>query len=1322
MSAHHQAPVDWKSSKNLSSIVPRLVRGNENGNLISQQDYISAFGTARPQKHYRRQLIGLGRAGGGASSRPHVTISQLERPGGSVTIGKYADASCVHCALDMSACIDISSTTVYSYNYEDALWETIPTAARANLPANPGSGNATFATPGAGNGLNGYQTLGAGPTSFTVIESQPHRAVIGGLRAPSYIVTNLKSFGPYVAPWSVGGGGGGEQIYGGAAIYNSITESFEPMGGGMYVVPIDPQNNPNISASDGCIAGHYPLQFVSVNTKVYAYGDFNRVYDTSLSYLDVSGVAAWDVVENKWSKLPHTTPSGKLHPCFQPTGKWWLEKTIPGVLTFGWEASRCLVLPGSGAGAYDVSWGYNCLPSCATTYNGNVIFGGQFCGIGFSAAGYDISASGIAVYNPTTEVWSSLVPSGDLWNGPDVSNAYYTSKNYAGILCLEIEGDTMYVGGSFGETISVTAAGSVTTKATSECMVTYDWLTGTWGNIGLGARPNNPSGGWGPVTGSTNNSGGYRNGMMFGKGIRAFKVFKDRLYIACPPSQIFVQPDGTIYDTTTEHPPSPPASIPNLAVSGFYGLIAWDFSAQLFTDVYDWSAPGTATDWMHITLPPTGTTGAVQASSPGIYTLTKYQENGLDATLAIGGFFAAIVTAGGNITFSYSLIVWDDNKYRALGWGTDSSGIVQRGGDGSYFSLASPYIMPSTVSSVTIFDNKLWTISSGSALGNFNFSTDVVDDDGYYTRGIAYLDPRDDGVTTETCIEYAPIAADTTTTYLSDWPDADYYSGGSYTTDSSNNIYNKCISCNPEALVIKSKTRPPRSLNTYSNNAQYLQSRCKSIEANTTTNRYPGVVYVNANTGEPMNPDDLPIGPQTYASHEAFRCPNGLPYPVTYKPNNINFGVEGAVSNGIHMKRLVQNTITVNGAAIVTSHGLHESNSGRHQSTTSSQHYFIKVDPAPSLEFLFTTSNRRYIGSRVGPSQFHTHVIHHVSDHDHEHDTDSDHHSDSNHSDHHAPTSDHTHDACGNVIPVHVIPHSHRGDSVHNTPSPPPVHDHPTGEVTAMSFHAPSEPLLNTLTFDSGSSDLASLFNYWINRGTNELYIFQGATVGMLVWGFGPMGDATAPAASAPFIMPTPTYLSTNGGWITGEPIAGMFSSGTAITATYERSDYDGLGSFGTPDDIQSGVGNAWLNDESETTPITPPSILSTTDTYASIVLPGLPADMTSAKFNVCWPTPFSITAPPMINDSGVVTGAGLVISCSINTVVIADNIYGSGKMATFDIIIDSITNGGDAYSIGQKFSASLPDPVGPDAAAVATPDVRQLIRNIINVTVTEVV
>ena len=70
------------------------------------------------------------------------------------------------------------------------------------------------------------------------------------------------------------------------------------------------------------------------------------------------------------------------------------------------------------------------------------------------------------------------------------------------------------------------------------------------------------------------------------------------------------------------------------------------------------------------------------------------------------------------------------------------------------------------------------------------------------------------------------------------------------------------------------------------------------------------------------------------------------PYCISktiYKPNNVAFARQGAVSGSTRLKKLVSDTITVNGYSYYSARGAEEANIGKYQGTNFSGNYFVKM-------------------------------------------------------------------------------------------------------------------------------------------------------------------------------------------------------------------------------------------------------------------------------------------------------------------------------------------------------------------------------------------
>ena len=74
---------------------------------------------------------------------------------------------------------------------------------------------------------------------------------------------------------------------------------------------------------------------------------------------------------------------------------------------------------------------------------------------------------------------------------------------------------------------------------------------------------------------------------------------------------------------------------------------------------------------------------------------------------------------------------------------------------------------------------------------------------------------------------------------------------------------------------------------------------------------------------------------------EPIYCPS----QTIYKPNNIAFGRQGAVSGSTRLKKLVSDTMTMNGCSFYSAKGAQEANLGKYQGTNLSSNYYLKTSP-----------------------------------------------------------------------------------------------------------------------------------------------------------------------------------------------------------------------------------------------------------------------------------------------------------------------------------------------------------------------------------------
>jgi hypothetical protein len=156
----------------------------------------------------------------------------------------------------------------------------------------------------------------------------------------------------------------------------------------------------------------------------------------------------------------------------------------------------------------------------------------------------------------------------------------------------------------------------------------------------------------------------------------------------------------------------------------------------------------------------------------------------------------------------------------------------------------------------------------------------------------------------------------------------------------------KTMSSCPQTRIIKS-ARSKISRAYYGSTAAYLQARCKTVQQKLSRAKVPGISYYNGTT--PVYPSNSATGSQVFYT---TNCSNGeRVYPLNpsagcrevtiHKPNNLKFGVQGAVSAGTRLARLKLDTITKNGASFRTAYGDAAANAGKYHGDMGSP-YFIK--------------------------------------------------------------------------------------------------------------------------------------------------------------------------------------------------------------------------------------------------------------------------------------------------------------------------------------------------------------------------------------------
>lgn len=214
-------------------------------------------------------------------------------------------------------------------------------------------------------------------------------------------------------------------------------------------------------------------------------------------------------------------------------------------------------------------------------------------------------------------------------------------------------------------------------------------------------------------------------------------------------------------------------------------------------------------------------------------------------------------------------------------------------------------------------------------ISNNKFGYETKDDD--YSKGVLDVKIQNNGFTT--------VPYDATEAQINDPTNPAYkVLTGVYNTN--------CINCSPQGNLIKSGIAfQSQAFYSYSNDK--LETRCQTYEQNLSTNKAAGCVYFDAQ-GIPLWPNNEPNGPQVVApvNYEQLRLYNKPCISQTiYKPNNIGFGRQGAVSGSTRLKKLVSDTVTLNGSSFYSAKGAQEANLGKYQGTNVAGNYYVKIKP-----------------------------------------------------------------------------------------------------------------------------------------------------------------------------------------------------------------------------------------------------------------------------------------------------------------------------------------------------------------------------------------
>ena len=207
----------------------------------------------------------------------------------------------------------------------------------------------------------------------------------------------------------------------------------------------------------------------------------------------------------------------------------------------------------------------------------------------------------------------------------------------------------------------------------------------------------------------------------------------------------------------------------------------------------------------------------------------------------------------------------------------------------------------------------------------------------YETKGNQYSEPRNDATIQNNGFNRVPSNA--TPAQVAD-PLTPVYEvlTGLYNTN--------CINCSPQNNRIKGAIAY-NSQAYYADSFAKQQSRCQTYEQNISTNRADTSTYFGAD-GEPLWPNNSPLGPQVVepVEYTPIRLYNKPCVSQTiYKPNNVAFAKQGAVSGATRLRKLVADTVMLNGSSFYSAAAAAAANQGQYQGTNVAGNYYVKMKP-----------------------------------------------------------------------------------------------------------------------------------------------------------------------------------------------------------------------------------------------------------------------------------------------------------------------------------------------------------------------------------------
>jgi photosystem II stability/assembly factor-like uncharacterized protein len=317
---------------------------------------------------------------------------------------------------------------------------------------------------------------------------------------------------------------------------------------------------------------------------------------------------------------------------------------------------------------------------------------------------------------------------------------------------------------------------------------------------------------------------------------------------------------------------------------------------------------------------------------------------GLLYSINSGAYWSNVSTnTAGNFSLVQNInnMVINNNGTRAIAGGTGGANVSA---NGMWYSICTDYYNYNKFTS-----NRTVTISElerpGVTVYHYNPVCECGDEGGnsyiiannkfgYETKGNQFSEPQNDVKIQNNGFNTVPYDATEQMILDPANPAYEVLTGVSNTN---------CINCSPQNNIIK-RSIAFNSQAYFADSYAKQQSRCQTYEQNISTNRVNVIQYSNNN--QPLWPSNSPLGSQVVAPVN-YTPPRLYSKPclsqTIYKPNNVAFAKQGAVPGSTRLKKLVSDSVTLNGNSFYSAAAAAAANFGKYQGTNIPGNYYVKI-------------------------------------------------------------------------------------------------------------------------------------------------------------------------------------------------------------------------------------------------------------------------------------------------------------------------------------------------------------------------------------------